>query len=89
MELSYIFELSKNNTDDLILHWGINIGNVKTWVAPDPENCNISTVTKPFDKMAVQNPFSKDNDLDIEIKSNSKNKISGMSFVFNNLTNVI
>jgi len=88
MELSYLVELVKNNPEELILHWGINKENKPQWAAPDHADYTINTASKPFDKMAVQNPFSTDDNLNFEIKASAKNKITGFSFVFHNPTNV-
>lgn len=45
---------------------------------------------KKFDEKAAQNFFPEDDNenLKLEVKCNKDNKISGVSFVFNNTTNV-
>lgn len=83
MELSYSVNLSKSNSEELILHWGLNINNKGDWIVPNPSFYSSNTASKPFDAMAAQNLFSSStNDLKFQINSTSKNNITGMSFVF-------
>jgi hypothetical protein len=80
--------LKKSNKDNLLLHWGINLSDKSDWIAPDEKNCVTNTEWKKFDNKAVQNLFDEENNLELEIKSNKENKITGFTFVFNNTSNV-
>lgn len=83
MEIIYSIELSKTSNEELVLHWGLNLDNKDEWIAVDPNLYSSNTSSKILNTFAMQNSFSSENNLKIEIKCNRKENITGISFVLN------